>query len=83
MRKELTTAVRTVMTNCTMVFHFLRFLNIVISFSEVIKSHTEDIISHTDLTDLTDFNMKKLVFICWESLQSEAPFLSVGSVGSV
>ena len=29
------------MTNCTMVFHFLRFLNIVISFSEVIKSHTD------------------------------------------
>ena len=40
-RKELTMAVRTVMTNCTMVFHFLRFLNIVISFSEVIKSHAD------------------------------------------
>jgi len=31
-RKELTMAVRTVMTNCTMVFHFLRFLNINIRF---------------------------------------------------
>jgi hypothetical protein len=29
------------MTNCTMVFHFLRFLNIVIFFSEFIKSHTD------------------------------------------